>query len=718
MNELGGDRSYAAGIARGAGVIAIITIGSRIVGLARTLTFSQTVGATCLGTAYVTANQVPNLVYELVLGGALSSVMVPLLARPAARSATDAGDKDQVSRITSALLTWCLLILVPLTVVILATAGPIAALLNPTNAGANCVHADVVSTTASMLRIFAPQALLYGLSVVLLGLLQAYRRFAAYALAPLVNSLVVIASCLAFAPLGKGAAPGRVPALAQLVLSAGATLGVAAMVLVALVPAWRLRLRLRPSLRLPAGIARRAGGLALVGLVEIVATEISAVVVIGLANGRGATGALVLFSYASQVFTTLNAVLALSISVSAFPVLAARDGTVFERACAGSTRAVVLVSCLGVALMAAVTLPAAHVLAGQPDQVSQLALGFACFAPGLVGLGVIANLARAMLAVGRLKIAAIAVAGSTLVGLVAQLVLTEIVPAHLVVAALAMGNTIGTTAVAIPLFVVSRRVLGRSSVHGVGRATVAGLGAAAGAGVVGVGVSLLLPVSGKLAAAATGALAAGCGVIAFGVIALRLDDGDMRAILARVLQTAGLSSSRQADSRVRGLDYLSVLINFARQRTSRHVWMKDRGRMVNMNLAEETEIRQVDHSERRSGLLTLRERQIAVAIGAVAGGVGGYAVFASSNEAGTVLLLLISLIFLLVGVEGTPLLRLAVRPRQHAAGKRRLDKSAQRMDPKVAQLGTGVAEDIAMAEPMLIARPSVTQGGTDDANGR
>src|SRR5215469_12028186 len=676
MNELGGDRSYAAGIARGAGVIAIITIGSRIVGLARTLTFSQTVGATCLGTAYVTANQVPNLVYELVLGGALSSVMVPLLARPAARSATDAGDKDQVSRITSALLTWCLLILVPLTVVILATAGPIAALLNPTNAGANCVHADVVSTTASMLRIFAPQALLYGLSVVLLGLLQAYRRFAAYALAPLVNSLVVI------------------------------------------VPAWRLRLRLRPSLRLPAGIARRAGGLALVGLVEIVATEISAVVVIGLANGRGATGALVLFSYASQVFTTLNAVLALSISVSAFPVLAARDGTVFERACAGSTRAVVLVSCLGVALMAAVTLPAAHVLAGQPDQVSQLALGFACFAPGLVGLGVIANLARAMLAVGRLKIAAIAVAGSTLVGLVAQLVLTEIVPAHLVVAALAMGNTIGTTAVAIPLFVVSRRVLGRSSVHGVGRATVAGLGAAAGAGVVGVGVSLLLPVGTKLAAAATVALAACCGVIAFGVIALRLDDGDMRAILARVLQTAGLSSSRQADSRVRGLDYLSVLINFARQRTSRHVWMKDRGRMVNMNLAEETEIRQVDHSERRSGLLTLRERQIAVAIGAVAGGVGGYAVFASSNEAGTVLLLLISLIFLLVGVEGTPLLRLAVRPRQHAAGKRRLDKSAPRMDPKVAQRGTGVAEDIAMAEPMLIARPSVTQGGTDDANGR
>src|SRR5215469_13883685 len=120
----------AVGIASGAAIIAGLTILARMLGLIRTVVFAQTVGATCLGTAYVTANQVPNLVYELVLGGALSSVMVPLLARPAARSATDAGDKDQVSRITSALLTWCLLILAPLTVVILATAGPIAALLN------------------------------------------------------------------------------------------------------------------------------------------------------------------------------------------------------------------------------------------------------------------------------------------------------------------------------------------------------------------------------------------------------------------------------------------------------------------------------------------------------------------------------------------------------------------------------------------------------------
>jgi|HubBroStandDraft_5_1064220.scaffolds.fasta_scaffold04847_5 putative peptidoglycan lipid II flippase len=547
LSEPDAGRSYSAGIARGAGIIAVITIGSRLVGLARTLTFSQTVGATCLGTAYVTANQVPNLIYELVLGGALSSVMVPLLSRSAERSAADAAERDQVSRITSALLTWCLLILVPLTLVIIATAGPIAAMLNPANSGTTCSHADIVATTATMLRIFAPQGLLYGLSVVLLGVLQAYRRFAAYALAPLVNSLVVIASCIVFVPLGKGDALGRLPRVAELVLAAGATLGVAVMVLVALVPTWRLRLRLRPTLRLPAGIGRRAGGLALVGLVEIVATEISAVVVIGLANGRGATGALVLFNYGAQVFATLNAVLALSISVSAFPVLSARDGPEFDRASAGSTRAVMLASCLGVALMAAVAVPAAHVLAAQPDQVSELALAFVCFAPGLIGFGVIANLARVMLAVGRLKIAAAAVGGSTVVAAIAQLVLAELVPARLVVAGLALGNTIGMTVVAIPFVIVTRRVLGRPSVHGLRRAAAAGLVAAAGAGLAGAAVSGAIPVHHKLAEAGAGALAAVCGVIVFAVIALGLDDGDLRAIVAGRLPGARRLGKRRID---------------------------------------------------------------------------------------------------------------------------------------------------------------------------
>src|SRR5579862_8315760 len=121
----------AAGIARGSMLIAGLTIFSRILGLVRTLVFSQSIGASCLGTAYVTANQVPNLLYELVLGGALTSAMVPVLARSAERAADDPAEKARVSQITSALLTWSVVILVPLSLAIVAAAGPVATLLNP-----------------------------------------------------------------------------------------------------------------------------------------------------------------------------------------------------------------------------------------------------------------------------------------------------------------------------------------------------------------------------------------------------------------------------------------------------------------------------------------------------------------------------------------------------------------------------------------------------------
>ena len=118
------------GIARGAAIVAGLTILSRILGLVRTLVFSQTVGATCLGTAYVTANQVPNLLYELILGGALTSAMVPVLARSAERAARDPAEKAHVSAITSALLTWSVIIIVPLVLVIVAAAGPILSLIH------------------------------------------------------------------------------------------------------------------------------------------------------------------------------------------------------------------------------------------------------------------------------------------------------------------------------------------------------------------------------------------------------------------------------------------------------------------------------------------------------------------------------------------------------------------------------------------------------------
>jgi putative peptidoglycan lipid II flippase len=539
-DEQSAGAGQAAGIARGAALIAGFTVLSRMLGLVRTLVFSQSVGAGCLGTAYVTANQVPNLIYELALGGALTSAMVPVLARSAGRAATDPQAKARVAQITSALLTWGMIILLPLTALIVVAANPIAGFLIPANPNVSCARADMVHTTSTMLVVFAPQIMLYGISVVLFGLLQAYRRFTGPALAPVVANVVMISSYLVFASLDKGLPLASTPLTAELVLAIGTTMNIGTLVIVALPPTGRLHLRLRPALRFPPGVMRQAGGLALVGVLEFVAIDLYNVVVITLANGHGDTGALVLMNYVSLVFNSVAAVLALSIVTSAFPVLSATDGEVFDRTCAGSTRAVVLMSWLGTAVIAAVAVPAAHVLAKEPDQMSQLIQGFVLGAPGVAGMAVIANISRVMFALGRLKVAAAGLVASQLLQAVLSVPLVELVPARLVVGALALASAVAQLAVAVPMVLATRRIRGGGAVQGVGRATLASLAAGVVGGAAGVAASLAVPLGGKLQDAVSGALAAAAAVAAFAVVAYVLDRSDLRASAIRLRRYASL----------------------------------------------------------------------------------------------------------------------------------------------------------------------------------
>jgi putative peptidoglycan lipid II flippase len=528
----------AVGIARGAALIAGLTLASRILGLGRTLVFSQTVGSDCLGTVYVTSYQIPNLISELVLAGALTNAMVPVLARSAERAGVDPEAKARVGQISSAMLTWTILLLVPVTIGVGIAAGPIAALLNPVNANSHCVRSDMVNATAGMLEVFAPQVLLYGLSVVMFGMLQAYRRFTGPALAPLVASLVLITSYLVFVPLNGGVPLSRSPEVALLVLSVGATLNVAALVVVGILPVRRLRLRLRPTLRFPSGLAKLVSGLALVGILEFVANDLAALVNIRLANGHGTTGALVVFNYANLVFGAVTAVLTLSITTSAFPVLSAREGEAFDRTCAGSTRAVLLMSWLGTAIVATVAIPAAHIMVGS-DQVNQLIGGFAAFAPGIAGTALITNLSRVMFALGRLRVAGLALTGNWLVVILAAFVLTQLVPPGWEVAALAAGNTIGQTAVAVPLVIATRRIRGPAAMHGVGHAALAGLISCAFACAAGVAITIGIPDGGKLMDVVSAIVAALGTIVAYGIVAYLLDRGDLRAIAAQVAVRLG-----------------------------------------------------------------------------------------------------------------------------------------------------------------------------------
>jgi putative peptidoglycan lipid II flippase len=542
------------GIGRAAAVIGVLTVVSGIVGFGRQLVFAHTVGASCVGTAYTTANQVPNIIYDIVLGGALTSAVVPVLAGPVARAAAGTGSTGtagsaaaaaEARRIASALLTWAVLLLVPAAVVIALVAGPLTTLLIPAARG--CAHAATVAASARMLVAFAAQIPLYGIAVVLYGILQSHRRFVAPALAPILSSFVVAAAYVGFEVLGHGYQnrPGALPAGAELTLSLGTTAGVAALALTAGVPAARLRLRLRPALRFPDGVAARVRGLAVVGIITLIAQDLSTVAAIVLANSRGANGALVLYSYGWQVFFIIYAGLAVPVATSAFPVLSARGAdetpaarAEFDATSAAASRAVVLMSWLGAAVLAGACVPLARVFATHDAaQASQLAVALALFAPGLVGYGLTANLSRVMFAAGRSRrtAVAVAVAGGWLLVIVADVAIVPFVPRSWVVPALGLGTTIGLSAAGIALTVAAGRALGRAPLRGMPRALLAGLAGGLAGAVAGAGVAAALPVSGFVPNAAVTLLACAVAALVFLAVILILDAGDLRAVSGRLL---------------------------------------------------------------------------------------------------------------------------------------------------------------------------------------
>ena len=248
--ERGSARQRGGGIGRAAVLIGAITMLARVIGFGRQVVFAHTVQASCLGTAYTTANMVPNIIYDIVMGGALTAVVVPVLAGPAlaasARAgsrapggADDAADREQVRQTSAALLSWTVLLLVPVSVAVAVIAQPLVSLLLGGTPG--CPRASMVALGARMLVVFAPQILLYGLAVVLYGILQAHRRFVAPALAPVLSSLVVVGAYFWFGLAGNGYQnmTRPVPTLAWVVLAAGTTAGVAALVVTPLIPAAR-----------------------------------------------------------------------------------------------------------------------------------------------------------------------------------------------------------------------------------------------------------------------------------------------------------------------------------------------------------------------------------------------------------------------------------------------------------------------------------------------
>ncbi|MEZ0165108.1 murein biosynthesis integral membrane protein MurJ [Kineococcus sp. LSe6-4] len=487
-------RAGARSVAAAAVSVALLTVLARVAGFGRIFAFSQTVGDTCLGTAYTTANQVPNVLFEVVAGGALAGVLVPLLSSRLASE--DPAERAAASRTASAALTLSVLALVVVGALTAFLARPVLALLLAEGAGADC-GGSLLRLATVMLWVFLPQVPLYAVAVVFAGVLQAQQRFTAPAAAPLVSSLVVGAAYLVFGALVPAAVVegdlDGVPRSGIAVLAGGTTLGVLALALTHL-PALRGPVRWRPALRPAPGDGARLRSLALSGLAVLLAQQVVTVAVTAVSNDAGA-GAVNRWSYAWALFLLPYAVLAVPVATAVFPRLAraADAGRAELGAVLGpAVRAVLLVSSLGAAVLAAVAVPVAvvfvHGRVGS-GRSGDLGLALVLFAPGLLGYGLVALLTRALYALGAGRSAAVATVGGWAVVLAGVLLLPSAVPADHVVSALALAHSAGlTVAGGLLLRQVHRRVPG--ALGGLARVALAAVLAGTAAGAAGALVGL------------------------------------------------------------------------------------------------------------------------------------------------------------------------------------------------------------------------------------
>jgi putative peptidoglycan lipid II flippase len=455
----------AARIAGAAALITVLTVVARIAGFGRTFVFLHTVGDAGLANIYNAANTIPNIVFELVAGGALASLVVPLLA-----GAVAAGDTDRVNGVASALLTWVLTLLVPLAIVVALLAGPIAGLLHG-------VPAEHQAIAARMLRVFAPQLPLYGIGIVLTGVLQAHHRFAWPVLAPLLSSVTVMAAYLTYALVDGAHSDFRgLTTAGQLTLSAGTTLGVVVLALCLVIPLSRLKLRLRPRYRFPGDEGRQAVRLGWAGAVTVGAQQVMVAVVIALAVG----GPLTRYNAAQTVFLLPWAVLAVPLATAVYPSLAAAGPADFARTLAGTARSIVLLACFGGAALAALAAPAAYIVGTRGA-----APGIVGFAPGLLGYALFALLSRALYARGATIAAAAATAAGWGIAALAAVALTAGLGADREVFGLGLANAVGMSAIGLLLVLAVRRHAGPESLAGLGRAAGVGIVAAVAAALAG-----------------------------------------------------------------------------------------------------------------------------------------------------------------------------------------------------------------------------------------
>jgi putative peptidoglycan lipid II flippase len=301
----------AGGILRAAGTMAVATLVSRITGLLRTMVLAAALGVTLVADAYNTANTLPNIVYELLLGGVLSSVVVPLLVHAQER------DRDGGTAYAQRLATIATAGLVVVTALAILVAPLLTSLYGITE------DPEQVRLANWLARILLLEIVFYGVGALAQAILNSRSVFGPPAWAPVLNNLVVIATGVLFiAASGPGEltpmtiTPGQV-----WLLGLGTTLGIAVQALVLLPLLGRAGVPLRPRWGLRHTGLREAGTLGLWVIGYSAVSALGVAVALRIANEAGRDGGLgsAAFAYASLLFQMPYGIIGVALLTALLP---------------------------------------------------------------------------------------------------------------------------------------------------------------------------------------------------------------------------------------------------------------------------------------------------------------------------------------------------------------------------------------------------------------
>lgn len=173
-------------------ILGLSSLASRLIGLVRERVLTTTFGAGDTFDAFVAAFRLPDLIFNLVVVGALSAAFIPLFTE---KLVEPRGGKRAAHDFALSVLNVVLVLVLVLSVVYAALASLIVPIITPGFTG------EKLELTVTLSRIMALQPIFLSISFVFSGVLNSYKRFIAYALAPIVYNVGIILGVTYLVPL-------------------------------------------------------------------------------------------------------------------------------------------------------------------------------------------------------------------------------------------------------------------------------------------------------------------------------------------------------------------------------------------------------------------------------------------------------------------------------------------------------------------------------------